>query len=304
MRRWSRPRARCSNASAPLRADADCKTGSARCTIPRVVSKPRFSKPRWWIPSLLWLAGLLCIAAVAVRGLEPRPAQRPEDRMEAGPRIIEPMQFLSRGARLRARELDEWVRVELREEFAAMRTELFGLRGCPRTADWLDGAEGQRCERLLNELRGGTRVDALAALTLCFQLARGSGWSPGLRGDARSAERLGAVLQDWLRVWGARGAEDPLLSEPVLAATLLYARTMRTAWRAPLLGHLEAPQLRARQFLGELCGSGGRRTAVGKGLELRFSRALQGLSDEDDPLAGFDEECGLVFPQLDGGCDE
>lgn len=247
-------------------------------------------------------ACVLLAGAVVVRVLPSRMATRAEDLPQDGTRIVEPLQFLSRGARLRATELEELVRPGLRGEYRAAQQALFNLQGCPRTIDWLDGADGQRCERLLNELRGGDPAEAFAALTLCFQLARTSAWRPGLRGDARSAERLGGLLQDWLRIWALRGAADPLLSEPALAATLLYGRVMRSAWRSPMIGNLEAPYLRGKQFLLELCGPLGRRTVLGRGLELRFARALQGLDREEDAFAGFDEECGILFPSLDGGC--
>lgn len=300
---------RCWNASAPLRADADCKAEGQRGRIAAPVP-PLRSKPRWLIQTLVALSCVLFAAALAVRMLTPGPARRAEDReLGSGPQVMEPMQFLSRGARLRVAELDLHVRPELQAEWNAVRSQLFALRGCPRTIDWLDGAEGQRCERLLQALRGGNRAEALAGLTLIFQVARASAWTAGLRGDARSAERLGGLLQEWLRTEGIAGTEDPVLSQPTLAAVLLYGRVMRVAWRAPVLGHVEAAQLRARQFLGELCGVTGRRTAIGLALELRFARAMQcfagqGAAGQDDVLLGFDEECELLFPGLRGGCED
>lgn len=278
------------------------KSGDQDAQNPAVL--PGRPKPRWLTQALLGLACLVFVAALWVRAQAPRASTRPEDQPQSGPSIVEPMQFLSRGARLRAEELEAHLGTGVKAEFRAMRRAVFALQGCPRSIDWLDGAEGQRFERLLATLRMGTAAEAFAAVVLSFQLARATEWTPGLRGQPQSAERLGGILQDWLRVWGERSVRDPLLSEPGLAVALLYGRVMRTAWRAPIVGYEEAPYLRARQFLRQWCGERGSRTAFGQALELRYARALHKLGENQDALLGFEEECQLLFPTLDGKCSD
>ncbi len=214
------------------------------------------------------------------------------------------MQLLSRGAALRIQELDAWVSPASRAEFAALRAAVFGLKGCPATLDWLDGADGQRFERALAGLRAGTREDALGALALLVQLARASEWKPGLLGKAQHAERLGGLFEDWLRAWAVRGASDATLVEPTLACALLYGRVMRSAWDAPVVGHHEAPYQRACGFLRELVGDSAQRSAFGQALQSRHARAVQGLAAERDQLAGFEEECAVLFPGLVGDCGD
>jgi hypothetical protein len=261
------------------------------------------TRSRAGIQGLMVLAILILVLAVGVRGLDPKRAPLPRDVVEEGARLVEPMQFLSGGAHLRVAELDEWITSTHRASFRAARGILFRLDGCPPLMDWIERGDGQRVERLLGELRNGSREDALAALTLTFQLARAAEWTPGLRGRSQHAERLGLLLQDWLRVWGERSAADPLLSEPALASVLFYGRVMRTAWKAPVLGQNQAPYDRAKAFLSELTGiPGAKRTAFGEALEGRYARAAAGLLDEKDVLSGLDEESSVVFPALDGDC--
>lgn len=250
------------------------------------------------------LALVLFVLALLVRGAKPAPLLRPEDGPADAPRIAEPMQLVSRGAALRIQELDGWVGADRRAEFVAARTAVFALKGCPATMDWLDGAEGQRFERTLGALRAGTREDALAALALVLQLARASEWKPGLLGKAQHAERLGGLLEDWLRAWAERGAGDATLVEPTLAAALLYGRVMRSAWDAPVVGHHAAPSQRALALLRELAGEGAQRTAFGSALQARHARALAGLGAQGDALAGFEEECSALFPALVGDCKD
>ncbi len=142
--------------------------------------------------------------ALLVRGAKPTALVRPEDKPREGPTIEQPMQLLERGAALRVAELDRWISKDQLAEWKAVRGSLFALKDCPATMDWIQGAEGQRFERCVADMRGGTREDAFAALVLVFQLARATEWKPGLRGHTEHAERVGALLESWLRGWSAR----------------------------------------------------------------------------------------------------
>lgn len=250
------------------------------------------------------LAGAILLFALLVRGAKPAPLVRPEDRTEDGPRIEQPLQLLARGAALRVGELDRWVSPHLLADWKAVRGSVFGLADCPATTDWLDGAEGQRFERCAAALRGGTREEALAGLVLLFQLARTTEWKSGVLGHAQHAERLGALLEGWLRANAARSAQDPLLVEPALSAVLLYGRAMRTAWNAPVVGHNAAPYERARGVLLELAGDNAHRSEFGQALQARHARAALGLASDKDVLAGLDEECAVLYPKLVGDCGE
>lgn len=243
--------------------------------------------------------------AIAVRGIPAQPALLPEDDPDDRPQIAEPAQFLQRGAALRIAELDRFVREDQRPAFRAARQILFHVEDCPPLLEWIDGAEGQRVVRLLGELRAGSREDALGALALIFRLSRATEWQPGLLADTSNAERLGALLQEWLRAWAERGARDPLLAEPSIAATALYAHAMRTAWDAPVVGHADAPYERARAFLLELVGvSTKQRTAFGEMLQAREVRAFEQLSASKDVLAGLANVAKSRFPDIDGECGD
>jgi hypothetical protein len=227
----------------------------------------------------------------------------PKDVVGDRPRIAEPMQLLAHGARLRAPELDALIEPARKNEFKAVRQTIFRLDGCPALVEWIDGADGQAFERACADLRAGTREEAFASLALVFQLARATEWRPGLLAHSEHAERLGAMLQEWLRVWGERGASDPLLSEPALAATLLYGHVMRTAWRAPIVGYNAAPYDRGVVFLAELTGiQAGHDTALGAALQSRYARAAARLHSDKDALSGLDEECSVLFPDMTGEC--
>lgn len=246
----------------------------------------------------------LLVLAVVVRGFQPAPQTLPEDQPGDEERIREPMQFLSRGAALRVRELDAWVSKDLSVSWRAQRGRLFALDDCPSLMVWLDGEEGQRLERLLARLRAGSREDALGALAMIFQLARATEWDTGLLGGSHHAERLARLLQDWLRNWAERSAEDAVLHEPALAAALLYGRAMRIAYEAPVVGRNRPAYERARNFLQDLCGTGTRqRSAFGESLRTSHPRALSVLESDDDFLRGFRGECIVLFPGLDGDCD-
>ena len=244
-------------------------------------------------------------AALAVRAVPPARATTPKDVVEDAPRLAEPMQLLGSGAHLRAIELERWVSETRREEFKKVLRITFSIQDCPALLDWIEGPDGQFTERHLVALRGGTREDALAALVLIFHLARACAWTPGILARTQHAERLGGLLQDWLRTWAEPAARDPLLSEPALAAAIVYGRVMRIAWQAPLLTRNAAPYERATTFLAGLTGiaSGGHRTRFGEALAARYSRAATKLASKNDLLEGFEEEAEAAFPGLVGDCD-
>lgn len=247
---------------------------------------------------------VLFVVAIAVRGVPPSASVAPEDVVEEGPRIVEPMQFLGAGAKLRAGELDAWIDPARRTRFKALRELVFHLQGCPDLVEWIDSMDGQGLERMIAELRTGKREEAFASLTLVYQLARAAEWKPGLlsRSEAQS-ERLGKLLQEWLRVWGDRAAKDPLLAEPAVATTLLYAHVLRTAENAPVIGTSSAARERARSFLTELLGVGSnRRTALGELVQARHSSAISRFLGSDDPLAGFSADAKTLFPDMNGSC--
>ncbi len=258
-------------------------------------------------PLLIGLASLLFAVAIAVRGIAPAKAVAPQDVHEDVKHIVEPMQFIGRGAKLRAGELDEWIAPARRPRFKALRELLFHIERCPPFLTWIDSNDGQQLERLLGELRSGTREEALAALALTYQLARATEWKPGMMSSnaQAAAERLASLVQDWLRTWGEKGAKDPLLSEPSVATTLLYARILRVAQRSPMIGTLDAPYKRARTFLNELLGTGQvKRTALGELMQARHGSAFECFLGSSDVLRGFDEDALTLFPEMNGECGQ
>jgi hypothetical protein len=250
-------------------------------------------------------AGVLVALGLAARTLPAPRVQLADDVVEEGPRIVEPMQFLAKGAALRAAELDAWIADERRPRFQALREIVFAIPGCPATTAWMDGAEGQRLERLLSELRTGSREESFASLVLVMRLARATQWQPGLFESAREAnsERLAGLVADWLRAWGERAAADPLLAEPARAAVLVYGRLMRTAENAPRIGRNAASYQRAISTLSELLGvDAGRRTRLGESLQARHPEALRRFVGDTDRLRGLDDEARTLFPDIDGEC--
>jgi len=259
---------------------------------------------RTFVAVLLAASLLLLVGAVLVRGYDTRGLPRaPEDRDPESRTIAEPLQLLSRGSALRIEELTPLIAPERRDAWDSAHLLPFRLAGCPKLLDWIDSSQGQRFERLLGELRRGSSEEALAALALIFQLARSTEWDPGLLARTQHSERLGGLLQEWLRVRAEDSAKDPLLHEPALAGALLYGRVMRTAYDAPAIGRMEAPYERAKAFLWELTRAhAAPRTQFGESLLASHPRAMANLLDLDDFLRGFDEEARLLFPELDGEC--
>jgi len=155
----------------------------------------------------------LLVGAIGVRGLRGALAARAQDRPREKTEIAEPMQLLGRGASMRIEELTARVSEAVKPNWSAAHRLPFALRDCPKLLDWIESADGQRFERLLAELRRGSREDAFASLALTLALARATEWNPGLLARTQNAERLGALLQEWLRAWGERGVGDTLLAE-------------------------------------------------------------------------------------------
>jgi hypothetical protein len=255
------------------------------------------------IVALMALTGALLVTGIAVRGIEGRLPPAPED-LPSGPKALsEPMQFVLRGGGLRMRELADRLDPERRKSWDSAWRLPYDLTDCPALLAWIDGPAGQRIERLLAELRRGNNDAALAALALTVQIARTSRWEPSFFGGHEDAERLGGLLQDWLRVWGPRAADDPQLLEPTLAGLLLYGRVMRTAYDEPAFGRADAPYQRARAFLDELTGvRASQPTPLGARLASRHPRAWTSLKSRGDFLAGADEEAQGLFPEIDGEC--
>jgi hypothetical protein len=257
------------------------------------------------ILALMALTGALLVTGVVVRGIAGKLPPAPED-LPGGPRALsEPMQFVLRGGGLRMRELADRLDPELRKSWDACSRLPYDLTDCPALLTWIDGPAGQKIERLLADLRRGDHDAALAALALTVQVARTSRWQPGIFDGHEDAERLGSMLQDWLRAWGPRSADDPQLLEPALAGLLLYGRVMRTAYNEPAIGRADAPYQRARTFLDELTGAReAQPTPLGARLAARHPRAWSSLRGRGDFLAGADEEAQSLFPEIDGECGQ
>jgi len=255
------------------------------------------------ILALMAATGVLLVAGVAVRGIEGELPPAPED-LPVGPQALaEPMQFVMRGGGLRMRELAERIDPARRAAWDAAWRLPYDLEGCPELLEWIDGPSGQKLERLLADLSRGTRDEALAALAITVQVARTSRWKPGFFDDPENAERLGGLLQDWLRRWGPQAADDPQLLEPTLAGLLLYGYVMRTAYTEPAIGVAEAPYERARGFLDQLTGArAAQRTPLGERMATRYPRAWSTLVGRKDFLQGAEEEARALFPEIDGEC--
>jgi hypothetical protein len=259
--------------------------------------------------SVAWTAAVAVVfavlaAAVAVRAIRGQAPVAPEDRTREPDAIRAPMQLLGRGASLRIAELDPRTDASRRDEWKWARRTVFELAGCPPLSQWLDGPDGQRLERALGELRRGSREEALGALALVIELGRRTEWDPGLLARSQHAQRLAALLQDWLRAWGERGADDPTLSEPTAAAVAAFAHVMQVAVDAPAIGSDEVAYERARAFLASLLlDAQGQPTALSRALRARHPGAVEEFESRSDVLAGFEAAAAQLFPELDGECE-
>lgn len=254
-------------------------------------------------PFGMGLAALLLAGALAVRSLPPRAAGPPEAAPDQ-PTVLEPLQLLRAGGEPRIGELDALIDLERRDEFVTARLDLLELSGCPAVSEWLRTRKGLALERALSSLQRGSRVEALAASALLFQLARSTSWRPGVFGDSGGAERLGGLWQRWIEDWGERGARDDLLHEPALLAVLAYGRVMHAASEGNLFRASPASRERARGFLRRAAGAQGeRRTALGLALAARYPEALAAL-ERDGDLSGLAREADLLLAGLDGECGQ
>ena len=247
---------------------------------------------------------LVMVAAVMMRGVQGRARKAPNLR-EQPPELVAPLQLLSEAADMRLGELAPLLDIKYRDDWIDAYRIPFLVQGCPDLDDWIPTTEGQQVERLIGELRRAGPEEAFASLVLVFQVARATEWEPGLLGRTQNAERMGQYVQDWLTAWAERGAEDPLLFEPTIAATLLYARIMRTAYDAPAIGHNAGPYNHAKQFLERLTGA--RQpllTAYGEALSTQLPVAFQEFLERDDFLRGFEREAKVRYAKIDGECDQ
>ncbi len=260
-------------------------------------------RPDWILASTAIAAVLAFVGAIALRGIRGAGPVAPIDRERAPDELRAPMQLLGPGAKLRAPELTERVREELRDEWSAVQRSVAALSGCPPTAEWLSTPVGQRFERLAAELRRGSREEALAALHLSFELARRSKWHPGLRARTQHADKLAGLLQDWLRAWGERAADDTLLSEPAIAATIAYGALMRRVSQPLPLGGSDEAAARAQTFLGGLLlDRQGQATRLSIALRARHPVALERFGGKRGQLDGFAEAFEHAWPELNGEC--
>lgn len=248
------------------------------------------------------LCGALFVGAIFLRGIEAPPRIAPELRSER-PALASPLQFLGPSGLKRVAELAALLPEGLREPWTRSTAGLHAQSECPNTLEWLATPRGQEFERVLAELERGDSVQGLAALVLLVDLARHTEWAPGVFLGAEHSERLGDLLQNWLAHFAEKSSDDVTLHEPALAATLLYARAMRAAYRSRTFSRSEAPYARARAFMREVCGLQAKtQTEFGRALQDRHPRTFMGLLEADDFLAGADEEARLAFPDVDGAC--
>ena len=248
------------------------------------------------------LCGGLFLAAIFLRGISAPPRIAPELRSER-PVLASPLQFLGPSGLKRVAELAALLPEALREPWTRSTAGLHAQSECPNTLEWLATPRGQEFERVLGELERGDSTQGLAALTLLVDLARHTKWAPSVFLGPEHCERLGDLLQAWLARFAEKSSDDVTLHEPALAASLLYARTMRAAYRSPTFGRSEAPYARARTFMRDVCGLQAKSpTEFGFALKQRYPRAFMGLLDADDFFAGADEDARLAFPDIDGAC--
>jgi len=249
------------------------------------------------------VATALLAAAFFVRSIPGGPPLDPSDRTRDRDALREPMQLLGRGAVTRVAELDERVSPELRAEWTRLRQAVFAVSRCPRTGDWLDTVDGLAFERLFSELRRGSRDDALAAQVLLVEIARRTKWAPGLLARTSDAERLGALLQEWMRTWGSRAASDAQLSEPALAGLLLQARLERATYLRAIGRDRERYDRAVETFRRLLEDAQGQPTELARALDARHPGLGTDLAARKDGLEPLDIVAGRFFPGLNGECE-
>jgi hypothetical protein len=256
-----------------------------------------------WITSTALVAVLVFVGALYVRGVDGEAPVAVADRPREPEELAAPMQLLGASAYLRAGELAPRIRESLREEWRDVQRFTSRIADCPPSSDWIASPAGQRFERLVGELRRGSREEALAALHLVFEVARRTEWAPGLRARTQHADKLAGLFQEWLRAWGPRAAEDTLLSEPAVAATLAYGGLMRRVSQPlPLGGNDEALE-RARTFLTSLLQDAhGQSTRLAAAVRARHPLALEAFGGKRNTLEGFARAFEQAYPELKGEC--
>lgn len=258
--------------------------------------------PRAVMIALLGASAMLILLGVWVRGHDVR-SRGGEPVAVSEPSIPEPMQLLARGAEHRIDQRWQWIAEDHRTAWDKVWATPFQIQGCPQLAEWITTPRGQQLEQLIGVLERGTAEEGMTALALIFQLARATSWESGpLRGGG-DASRLADLLESWLTTWASASARDSLLAEPSMAALMLYARAMREARNAPLIGSDDAADARGRTFLERITGvAATARTSFGNALFERHPRAAAMLVSEKDCLRGLAEECSERYPDLDGSC--
>lgn len=246
---------------------------------------------------------VLLVGGVALRGIRGRKPVDLIDQPVEDNAIREPMQFLGRGARQRIAELGPRISETNLVAWKSAYRAPYDLSDCPKTAEWLVTPAGQRFERLLGDLRRGTRDEAFAALALLFELVRTTEWAPGLLARTQHAEQLAGLAQEWLRTWSERAATDPLLGEPAVATVVMYGHWMKLASRPLPIGRRDEPYDRAFAFLRTILrDDAGRSTPFAELVRARHPTALASFEGGRDALDGFSAAAKMVFPDLDGEC--
>ncbi|MCE9594044.1 MAG: hypothetical protein K8S98_07620 [Planctomycetes bacterium] len=257
---------------------------------------------RWLLRIWIAVGVALMATAVLVRGIgnDDGGRTRPE---ATAPTIPEPMQLLSRAGRSRIDERWLWIEPEHRDRWERCYKRPFEIADCPRFGDWIATRAGADTALLVSELTRGKAEEAVTALALVFELARRTAWRAGVLDSGSDATQLAALLENWLALWAATSARDPLLAEPTRAAFCLWGRVTSTAIDAPLFGRDAAVASHARVFVESLIHTkGAAPTDFGRAFGERYPRAFTGLLAEDDFLVGLADDCTRLFPELDGGC--
>jgi hypothetical protein len=252
----------------------------------------------------LWIAVgvVLMSTAVFVRGLGDGDGSRASPEATA-PSIPEPMQLLSRSGRARIDARWLWIEPEHRDAWERSYRRPFDIVDCPRFAEWIATRAGADTALLIGELTRGQAEEAVTALALVFELARSTSWRVGVLDSGADATELATMLENWLRLWAATSARDPLLAEPTRAAFCLWGRVASAAVDAPFFGQDDSVASHARTFADSLMRArGGAPTDFGRAFAEQFPRAAASVLGADDFLVGLSEDCLRLFPEMNGGC--